>query len=173
MKIVLLGYMGSGKSVVGKQLAVTLDLPYVDLDKSIEEDQGKSINELFQSKGEIYFRKIENQLLHRIIDGPGRLILSTGGGTPCYGDNLPYMNSRPDVLTVYLKTSIPTLVARLRPEKDHRPLISHLGSEDELMEFIGKHLFERNPFYNQADLIIETDGRVVNEIVQEIVLNLF
>ena len=173
MKIVLFGYMGSGKTSVGKALADTLEFSYSDLDELIEKSEGHTIPDVFETRGEIYFRRVENKELHKVLNQSQNIVLSTGGGTPCYGDNLPFMTSRSDVVTVFLRTSIVELTKRLSSEKATRPLIAHLDSEEELSEFIGKHLFERNKFYNQADIILDTDQKPVKEIVKEIVLNLF
>lgn len=166
MKVVLLGYMGSGKSTVGIKLAKKLSLPLIDLDHFIEEKEQMSIGELFQNKGEIYFRKQEMSYLEFLLSSSEAMILSLGGGTPCFGDNMKKINkATPHVF--YLQLSITGLVERLKPEKGHRPLISHL-SDEELPEFIGKHLFERNSFYRQSNQIIPCDGKTIDEIVEEI-----
>ena len=173
MKIVLLGYMGSGKSAVGNSLATTLKWPIVDLDTRIEEKAEMSISQIFDRKGEIYFRKLERATLQEVLSQEQSLVLATGGGTPCYGDNLQLLNESEAVITVFLKTKIPTLMARLKPEASQRPLIAHLDSDEALVEFIGKHLFERNKFYQQADYTIDTDDKTPQHIVEEIVLPLF
>ncbi|MEO6347281.1 MAG: shikimate kinase [Aquaticitalea sp.] len=172
MTIFLIGYMGSGKSTIGNQLSKVLKFDFVDLDAYIEEKEGMSISELFQSKGEIYFRKIENRYLEDIV----RLeytVVSLGGGTPCYGNNMKMITATTNVKSIYLKSSIPTLIERLKQEKYNRPMISHLKTEEELTEFIGKHLFERTQFYNQSDLTLVIDKKSINEIVGELVMQLF
>ena len=166
MKIVLLGYMGSGKSTVGKQLAAHLGLRFIDLDSYIEEKLNTTIPELFRTKGEIFFRLKEHKLLKEVLEDQEDIVISLGGGTPCYSNNMDLvLENTPNVF--YLKLSIPALAARLQDEKLQRPLISHLPDE-ELPEFIGKHLFERNPFYNQATHIIAADKLSVEELTQKI-----
>lgn len=173
MIIVLIGYMASGKSSIGRLLADTLNFQFQDLDDIIEQEEGNSIPSIFESKGEIYFRKIESEQLIKTLKSSSNLVLSLGGGTPCYGNNLSSILNHPNCESVYLKASIPTLIKRLENEKHKRPLIAHLKSEEELAEFIGKHLFERNPFYDQAKLTITTDGLTKEEIIEKILLELF
>ncbi len=173
MKVILLGYMGSGKSSVGKSLALKLNFPFKDLDSEIERAEGKAIAEIFSQKGEIYFRKKENSILKNLLSEKRNLVLATGGGTPCYGDAMDVMVGNEDVITIYLKNSIATLADRLGSETEKRPLISHLTSKEALSEFIGKHLFERAYYYNQASMVLETDGLSIEEVVQKIVQKLF
>lgn len=173
MKIVLMGYMGSGKSTIGLQLAKILDYIFVDLDAHIEAKENKSIPEIFTTKGEVYFRKKETSYLKELLDTNGSYVIALGGGTPCYGTNLQLILDADDVKSVYLKLSIPSLVNRLELEKSKRPLISHLKTLDALTEFIGKHLFERSPYYSQANQIIIADEKSVDDIVESIVLKLF
>lgn len=173
MKIVLLGYMGIGKSSVGVKLAKTLSYDHFDLDTEIENREHKSISELFRDKGEIFFRKKENEVLKALIRQNSKLVLSTGGGTPCYGDSMQFLNTHKEVITIYLKGSLELLTNRLFAEREHRPLIAHLDSENLLKDFIRKHLFERAYYYNQATITIDTDDRTVNETVELIVSQLF
>src|SRR5690606_18970444 len=154
MKIILMGYMGSGKSTIGLQLANILGFTFVDLDTYIEAKEASSIPELFKSKDEIYFRKKETSYLKELLNTNESSVIALGGGTPCYGTNLQFILETDDAKSVYLKLSIPSLVKRLELEKSKRPLISHLKTQEELTEFIGKHLFERSPYYSQADEIV-------------------
>ena len=165
--------MGSGKSVVGKKLAQQIGTEFIDLDQAIEQDKKQSISELFASRGEIFFRKTEAEVLRSLITKDGTMVLATGGGTPCYAQNMDYLLKDEDCRTIYLKASIPTLTGRLFEERHDRPLIAHLEQYDQLVEFIGKHLFERAFFYNQSEQIIQTDGKDVDEVVKEIVATLF
>jgi len=165
--------MASGKTTVGKILAKKLNYNFLDLDDYIVEKEHKSVSDIFKSKGEIYFRKKEAFYLNEIIENNDKLILSLGGGTPCYGTNINLLLKTKNAKTIYLKASIPTLVKRLKNEKSQRPLISHLESEELLAEFIGKHLFERSPYYNKANLIVSTDAKTEDVIVETIILNLF
>ncbi|NER09079.1 shikimate kinase [Muriicola jejuensis] len=166
MKIVLTGYMGSGKSVVGKALAARLGLPFLDLDDQIEKELGMDIPEIFKEKGEIFFRKKEHEFLREILRSKEAFVLSTGGGTPCYSGNMDLLLATTAQI-FYLQLSVFSLTNRLLAEKHHRPLISHLQHAD-LQEFIGKHLFERRPFYSRAHHTIHCDGRSVDEVVLEI-----
>jgi len=173
MTIVLMGYMASGKSYVGKVLAKKLDYNFIDLDDYIEKQEGVSISNIFESFGEIYFRKIETKYLKEILESKTNMVLSLGGGTPCYGNNLQLIKNNPKTVSFYLKANINTIVLRLESEKLKRPLLARFRSKDELVQFIGKHLFERNHFYNKANYVIQTDQASVNTIVEDIILRLF
>jgi len=165
-KIILLGYMGSGKSAIAKKLSELLDLECFDLDESIEEFEKLNIKDIFKLKGEIYFRKKEHELLNYFVNCNKEFVLSLGGGTPCYADNhLIFQNE--DVISIYLKTSINELFLRLSGNSSNRPLIAMLDDED-LKEFIAKQLFERSYFYHFAKHIVNTDNKSVDDIVQEI-----
>ena len=166
-KIILLGYMGCGKSTVAEILAKNLDVEHIDLDCYIERKTGAAIAELFTSRGEIYFRKVEHESLNEILLQPINCIISLGGGTPCYANNHLLLNG-PDVISIYLKASIATLVERLSSERASRPLISRL-TPDELPEYIAKHLFDRSYFYHQATHTVSIDGKNLEGIVDEIV----
>jgi len=166
MKIVLVGYMGSGKTTIGKLIAKDLKLNFVDLDEYIETSEKMTISELFQSKGEIYFRKKEYLYLKEILSSQNNFILSTGGGTPCYGDNMNTIVTQTEN-NFYLKVSLPNLVERLSKEKSKRPLIKNTPDED-LQEFIGKHLFERSFYYNQSKNVITCDNKSPQMIAEEI-----
>jgi shikimate kinase len=164
MKISLIGYMGSGKSTVGQQLAADLQLPWIDLDKRIEEASGYSITETILNKGELFFRKIEREQLLQALQQDS-FVMSTGGGTPCYYDNVEEMNKHS--LTVYLEYSVPELYELLEGNQADRPLIAHLEG-DSLREYIGKHLFERAPYYERATFSLKAAGKSKEEIVNEI-----
>ncbi len=162
LKVVLVGYMGSGKSTIGVALSEHLKCAFLDLDSYIEKAEGLSIAEIFAQHGEIYFRKKEFEYLKEILVNRDNFVLATGGGTPCYGLNMKeIIANTPNVF--YLKLSLPLLVDRLSREKEHRPMIKNIPNQ-ELPEFIGKHLFERSFFYNQAPTTIRTDGRKPQEI---------
>nr|WP_321223328.1 shikimate kinase [uncultured Psychroserpens sp.] len=172
MTLFLVGYMGSGKSVIGSKLAEILNYDYLDLDDYIEKNEENSIKTIFEKKGEIYFRKIENLYLNQLLNRKNTVI-SLGGGTPCYGNNNTLILESKNSLSIYLKASIPTLSNRLFEEKNKRPLISHLNTKEELSEFIGKHIFERAPFYEQSSFTIKTDGLTIKEVVDNLILKLF
>ena len=143
--------MGSGKSTAGKKLASLLEWSFVDLDKKIEEYTGKTIPELFSQKGEDYFRNVESEVL-RSLKGQKNIVISTGGGTPCYGDNMDYMLSTG--LTLYLKLTPGQLKKRLSGSSHERPLIKALTREN-LLDFIREKLSYREKWYNCAEIIIE------------------
>lgn len=172
MVIILMGYMGSGKSTVGKNLSNVLGFDFIDLDAYIEQKENQAIADIFKSRGEIYFRKKESFYLNEVLE-KRNVVISLGGGTPCYGANMHHILTNENSKSIYLKLSIPNLVVRLNNETSKRPLISHLSTDEELVEFIGKHLFERSPFYNQAGLTISADSKTVDELTEEIVSKLF
>ncbi|MBU2973998.1 shikimate kinase [Zobellia sp. B3R18] len=157
--------MGSGKSTIGKLLSQERGLEFIDLDNYIEEAEQISVPDIFKTKGELYFRKREYAYLNEVLAQKDNFVLSLGGGTPCYGNNMQAVLDATKN-AIYLKVSIAELVNRLLKEKDQRPLIMNIP-EDELPEFIGKHLFERSYFYNQTDKVISSDGKNPDEIVAE------
>ncbi len=158
--------MGSGKTTIGKLLSNKLKISFLDLDEVIEQGLEDSISNIFNGKGEIFFRKKEHEYLTDVLSKKEKLILSTGGGTPCYSGNMETMLNLADHV-FYLKVSIPGLVKRLLLEKEHRPLIKNIDN-GELPEFIGKHLFERNNFYLKANHIIDCDDKDPETLVAEI-----
>lgn len=172
MKIILTGYMGSGKTAVGKALAAQMNLPFLDLDEEISQREKKTIPQIFKDSGEIFFRRRETEVLEELLEQDEDFVLSLGGGTPCYGKNLQKIKDTPQLRSVYLKTGLHQLKNRLLKEKDQRPLIQHLDSPEVLEDFIRKHLFERTHYYLQSDIIISTDERTVPEVVREIRLHL-
>ncbi|MBX2870977.1 MAG: hypothetical protein KTR30_02730 [Saprospiraceae bacterium] len=148
MKVYLIGFMGSGKSFLGQQLAAQLNLDFYDLDDLIEQKAGMLISKIFEDFGEDYFREIEKTVLHETtrID---RGIISTGGGAPCFFDNIDWMNQQG--LTIYLQTEPQLLAARLEMEMTHRPLLAQL-SRTELVQFIEDKVASRAHFYEQAQI---------------------
>lgn len=169
MRFILLGYMGCGKSTIGKKLAKKLQIEFIDLDTYIEKKEGSPINKIFAHKGEIYFRKLENKLLKELLDSKKDFVLAVGGGTPCYANNIEIIND--SSISIYLKTSIKELYKRLLKQKNHRPLIKDL-QDDHLLEFIAKHLFERAPYYEKAQLQISTEDKKIKQVVDEIRSNM-
>ena len=166
MKIVLLGYMASGKSTIGREISKKLDMKFIDLDDYISKREKRSISEIFKVKGEIYFRRIESLYLSEILNSKDNFILSLGGGTPCYSNNMDLiMNS--EAVSIYIKAGIKTLVSRLTAEKSKRPLVAKL-EDDKLTEFVAKHLFERSFFYEQASIAINTEDKSIEEMITEI-----
>jgi shikimate kinase len=167
MKIVLLGYMASGKSSIGKRLSKKLSMRFLDLDDYIIEQEKMSISEIFKLKGEVYFRLIEHKYLKEILAKDEKFILALGGGTPCYANNMEEIN-KGDTLSIYLQGSTATMIERLIRKKAKRPLIATLG-DDKIPEFVAKHLFERRPFYEQAKTTIKIDDKTKKEVAEELV----
>ncbi|UKJ08369.1 shikimate kinase [Solitalea lacus] len=156
MKIFLIGFMGAGKTTLGKRLAKKLNLPFLDLDHLIEEITGGTIAEYFAKNGEEKFRELEKDVLQKHIL-PEQFVLSTGGGAPCFHNNLEWMNRNGQ--TIYLKLSPKAIAQRLENAKEERPLIKGLKGDD-LIKFIEERLALREPFYNQAQLTV--DGLSIN-----------
>jgi len=165
MNKIFLGYMGSGKTSLAKYVAKLAHFNVIDLDDFIIKNENKSIEEIFKNKGEIYFRKIEHLYLKEILNNYSDTIISVGGGTPCYANNIDIINSKST--SFYLKANVTTLKNRLLKEKRERPLIAQL-KDSELKEFIAKHLFERNPYYEKATHIVTIDNKNIEEIAKEI-----
>lgn len=162
--------MGSGKSHISKILSEKLDFKLIDLDKEISRRNKLTIPEIFEKKGEIYFRKQERETLEEILASEENVILSLGGGTPVYYNNMEIINHNSK--SVFLRASVATLSERLLKQKEKRPLIASISDEN-LAEFIAKHLFERNGFYNKAQISVITDAREPNDIVDEIIEKLY
>lgn len=163
--------MASGKSYVGTKLAKAIGSLFIDLDEYIENKEQESISNIFKHKGELYFRKKEHFYLNEILKKNKKLVLATGGGTPCYYNNMDLI-AHNNINSIYLRVALKTIVKRLKNEKTKRPLVAHLKNDEELMEFIGKHLFERSQFYNDANLIVDANHDV-SIILEEIILKLF
>ena len=166
-KIVLLGYMGSGKSTIAQSLSEKTKIKVLDLDKIIENRTNLSIKTIFSTKGELYFRKLEHEIFKELMASDEKLIISLGGGTPCYANNHEMLQGE-NVASFYLKGSIETLYGRLISIKENRPLIAE-QSEDDMKEYIAKHLFDRSFYYNQATHKISIDDKSVEEVVNDIV----
>ena len=146
IRIILIGYMGAGKTTVGRQLAKALDIPFYDLDWYIEMRYHRKVAEIFAEKGEEGFRDLERRMLHEAAEFEN-VVLSCGGGTPCFFDNMEYMNSLAE--TVYLKAAPEVLAMHLKMGKVERPLIKGKAPE-ELEQYIRESLEKREPFYNKA-----------------------
>ncbi len=172
MKIFLCGYMGSGKSLVARHLATKLNYSHIDLDDQIALMEECGIPEIFRQKGELYFRKLETEVLKDTLEDPSSLIIALGGGTPSYGNNLQLIKETPGTHMVYLKASVEFLTERLFIEKETRPVISHLVVKEDLEDFIRKHLFERAYDYLQAETIINVEGKSPEAIADSIICKL-
>lgn len=145
--------MGAGKTYWGKQLAEHWNLPYYDLDEVIVAEEEMAVSDIFNTKGEDYFRERESAILRQLVK-QDRFLISCGGGTPCFQDNMDFMNE--NGVTIWLNPSVSVMVERLQRKKYKRPLIQDLADED-LTAFIEKKLAERQPFYQQSQHIIDSD----------------
>lgn len=167
LNLVVIGYMGSGKTSVGKLLAQFLGISFYDLDNLIIKSESQSIKELFIKEGEKKFRLIEHDILKHFLKKEMKsYILSVGGGTPCYHNNIIMMNNY--AKTFYLKACPNTLFQRLKSEKNNRPII-HQFSDSNLLDFISIHLSKRKHFYEQAHQHINIYNKSIKTIVQEII----
>lgn len=158
-RIFLIGYMGSGKTTVGKRLAKSLSLSFVDLDDFIQNKYRKTIAEIFAEIGEEEFRKIENKALREVSEIED-VVISTGGGAPCYFDNMNIMNNAG--LTLYIEAEPEELASRLLSSKSVRPLIAG-KSEEELIPFIREHLLQRERYYRSAQIVYHTERMITKE----------
>ena len=156
MLIFLVGYMGCGKTTFGRKLATKLDWQFADLDELIEERYKISIHDFFAKYGEESFRRIENMMLRELLT-KHRIIVSTGGGTPCFYNNMELMNRYG--VTIFLNTPVPVLVQRLLNGKRKRPLVMGLGI-DELIMKINQHLAQRIGYYNRAQYEISLEEQI-------------
>ncbi|MCI5080609.1 MAG: shikimate kinase [Saprospiraceae bacterium] len=153
MRIFLIGFMGSGKSYIGRHLAKALQLNFVDLDDWIEAKHQQKIIDLFARKGETFFRKEEQKALHEMARFE-KAIIACGGGTPCFFDNIDWINR--NGFSIYLQASPALLCKRLSSEMAHRPVLQG-HTPDTLEAFIEQKLAERAPFYEQASVIVDQD----------------
>jgi shikimate kinase len=158
--VYLIGFMGSGKTTAGKRLATSMGWDFMDLDRKIEESAGKTIPGIFSQDGEEAFRKKESEVLKSILPATGTII-STGGGTPCHGDNMEFMLN--NGITVYLKMTPGQLAHRLMESSGDRPLIKNIPDE-ELPEYIEKILATREKWYMQAEIIIQGINLDINKL---------
>jgi shikimate kinase len=169
-KLYIIGFMGSGKSTTGSKLASLLGWHFTDLDKSIEEHAGKTIPEIFSIHGEPWFRNLESEVL-RNLQYTTNAVISTGGGAPCFGDNMDFMLETG--LTIYLKLTPGQLKSRLSNTKGERPLIKDLNDEA-LLQYIEEKLEYREQWYSRAELTFDgfdTDVRFIYSKVRSILIN--
>ncbi len=151
IRIILIGYMGAGKTTVGKALAQELNLTFYDLDWYIEERYRRTVPQLFAERGEAGFREIEKRVLHEVAEFED-VVISSGGGTPCFFDNMDYMNGQ--ARTVYLKASTDVLFRHLKMGKTERPLLKN-KTDEELKQYIQDSLAAREPFYSKAQYMLD------------------
>lgn len=160
----LVGYMGCGKSTLGRKLARRLGVAFVDTDAKVEEREGASVSDVFRYEGEQRFREVEREVLEEAIAGHASAVISTGGGLPVWRDNMERMNAVG--CTVYLRRSAENIAGRLSPYgRRKRPRLQGLGDE-ELVDFMKRDMAARAPFYGQAKWVAECDHRSDDEIVE-------
>lgn len=164
-RIFLIGYMGAGKTTLGKALAREMNLSFIDLDWHIEGRFHKTVSEVFAERGEDGFRELERQMLHEVAEFED-VIISTGGGTPCFFDNMDFMCEHGS--TVFLNASQDTLLRRLKAAKQSRPLLRD-KSDEELMDFIRNALEVRLPYYIRAEYVVPADELETREQIAETV----
>lgn len=152
-RIILLGYMGAGKTTVGKALSKDLGMMFYDLDWYIENRMHMTVKEIFDERGEEGFRKIESNMLHEVAEFED-VIISCGGGTPCFFNNMDYMNRQGE--TIYLKATPDVLYKHLKMGRTVRPLLLN-KTPDEVREFVGKQLAERETYYNKAKHVLDVN----------------
>ena len=166
--------MGSGKSTVGRLLSAHIGYDFIDFDDYIAEKEKMTISEIFDSKGEIYFRKAELRHLETLLnDKRSKLVIALGGGTPCYGNAMDLLKASGNS-TIYLNLHFQTLAKRLWKERSNRPLVASIATYEELEDYVRKHLFERGFYYNQAQTVLKvTPNESAENVVEDIVARLF
>ncbi|KAA6330049.1 Shikimate kinase [termite gut metagenome] len=168
IRIFIIGYMGAGKTTLGKALAQKLDLSFIDMDGFIENRFHKKIRDLFEEHGETGFRELERKILHEVAEFES-VIISAGGGTPCFFDNMDFMNQKGN--TVFLKVPPDILFSRLRMASIFRPMLQR-KTDEEMHMLILRTLEERIPFYMRAQYIFSTDKlenhQQINEAIDQL-----
>jgi shikimate kinase len=165
MKIFLIGFMGCGKTHWAKILSEKLHIPFFDLDEKIVEQKGKSISGIFETEGEEHFRLLEKDILHLLTESHESFVMATGGGTPCFFNNIDYLKKKGTV--VWINCSTDCLYNRLIKEKEKRPLIKNIP-DDELKSYIIKKYSSRKIFYQQANVILPEEVITVENLVNRI-----
>lgn len=163
MRIYLIGFMGVGKTHWGKLLASKLGVPFFDLDEMIELNEDRSVSKIFELEGEEYFRTKECEVLHSVSESNPSMVLSCGGGAPCFFNNIDYMNNKG--VTVWLDTPFEILLGRLRQGKHNRPLLSKLNDE-QLKAYIVKKSNDRKIYYERSKIRMNTNNIRLEQIIQ-------
>ncbi|HLN53708.1 MAG TPA: shikimate kinase [Lentimicrobium sp.] len=160
--VFLIGYMGSGKSTAGKKLANRLKFDFVDVDAAIEQMTGKPVAKIFSDEGEDQFRQLEHSII-KSLTARKNVVIATGGGAPCFFDNIQLMNSKG--VTVYLKMAPGALAKRIIESKSERPLLKYVANED-LPAYINIHLQQREVYYKRAEIVVDGENLKIDELSQ-------
>jgi len=163
-RIFLIGFMGAGKTTIGKELASLMKLSFVDLDLFIENRHHKTIREIFEEKGEDAFREMEQKALYEVAEFED-VVISTGGGTPCFYQNMLFMNEKGT--TVYLKVSIDELIKRISLNKSARPVLKDY-SDNKLKLFVEEIIAKRSPAYEQAQIIFHSENQDILALCKQL-----
>ena len=161
-RYILIGFMGAGKTYLGKQLAENLNLPFIDSDEEIEKEYNSTIKEIFEKEGEEAFRLKEQKFILNLRN-KGSFVLSTGGGMPCFSKNMDLLNEMGN--TIYLKLSPSVLAQRLLNDNEERPLIVD-DKIDQLMLFIKEKLSVREQFYHQSQIVLDENAQTIEHILK-------
>ncbi|NBC83318.1 MAG: AAA family ATPase [Bacteroidetes bacterium] len=164
MKIFLIGFMGSGKTTVGKKLANLLNYTFMDMDQYIEYEEGRSVSQIFELAGEDYFRQAESRALHALLQKED-IVVATGGGTPCFNNNMKLITQ--NSIAIYLKLSPKAFVSRVYDPNTNRPLIKG-KSREELEKYAEELLSKREPYYTQAKHIVNAINEGPGEIAYKV-----
>ena len=166
MKIFLIGYMGCGKSSLGRKIAKAANMQFVDMDSMIEQKEGASVSDIFAYAGEEYFRRTERNLIEELAQSEDDMVISTGGGVPTWQDNMERMNSIGE--SFYLRRSAQQIASRLSPHgRQKRPKLRGL-SDEELVEFMTRNMAEREPFYQKATHVVECADKSDDSLIEYI-----
>lgn len=161
-KIAFVGYMGSGKSVLGRRVAVALGWRFVDLDEQIASRVGQTIPQIFEKWGESHFRALEQEILNEELGRDGRAVLSTGGGAPCFYDNMERIKE--GALSIYLQIPAEDIAVRLIEDRDSRPLLADKDPSG-ILDYVQRTLQQRENYYAMADLVVALDDRTIEQNV--------
>ena len=165
MKIFFIGFMGCGKTHWGREVSKKLSVPFFDLDEKIEESEGKKIADIFEEHGEEYFRLLEKDVLHLLTESHETFVMATGGGTPCFFNNIDYLKRQGTV--IWINCSVECLYNRLVKEKEQRPLIRTIPAA-QLKSYIVKKFSNRKIFYQQAHIILNEDDINIGQVLDKI-----
>jgi shikimate kinase len=165
MKIFLIGFMGCGKTHWGREISQKLKIPFFDLDEKIEENEEMKIARIFEQQGEEYFRLLEKNVLYLLAESHDTFVMATGGGTPCFYNNIDYLKKQGTV--IWINCSVDCLFSRLVKERDKRPLISKIP-EEQLRSYIVKKFSNRKIFYQQANIILNEDDIKIDQVLDKI-----